>query len=413
MNLKYLNARYALCNAGFMLLISGSLGFAYNFLSQSGFTPGTIGTVMSIVSLMGVFIGPAAGDLVDRSDKINQKIFITGAMIICACLCGLLLVIPKGSFLILPVIMLAFASSTVGMPLLNGMAFVYEKSGGVINYGLCRGIGSVAYAVGSNIVGRLWGAFGRNTLPIWVIMGAILTIVAINLMPNPPKQVAAKGKKGATQEQSISVLQFFGKYPKTVPVIAALVLLYFCHNVFNTYLGAVLGDIMKGSTDEQIAAVQGNALFIQAMVELPTMFGFALILKKLSVNQVMGLSAIFYSIKHIVLLLARNIPMFYAGMILQMLSFAALTPAVVYYANQQVNDEDRNKGQAVFTTANTVGGLLASFVGGWIFQLLSVRAGLTVAVVASVLGTVLMVIGTGLTANKPAAVTVKKTRKKK
>ncbi len=397
MNLKYLNARYALANIGFMLLISGSLGFAYNYLSQSGFASGTIGTVMSIVSLAGVFIGPAAGDIVDRSEKITQKRFITGAMILVACLSALLLVIPAGSFLILPVIIVAFASSTVGMPLLNGMAFVYQKAGGVINYGLCRGIGSAAYAVGSNIVGRLWGTFGRNTLPIWVIMGAMLTIVAINIMPNPPKQ--APESKAATdgaveQGESISVLQFFGKYPKTIVVILALVLLYFCHNVFNTYLGAVLGDIMKGSTDEQIAAVQGNALFIQAMVELPTMFGFMLILKKLTVNQVMAFSSIFYSLKHLVLLFANSIPMFYAGMILQMLSYAALTPAIVYFANDQVNDEDRNKGQAVFATANTVGGLLASFVGGWIFQLLSVRTGLTVAVAASILGTILMVLGT-------------------
>ncbi len=412
MNLKYLNARYALCNIGFMLLVSGSLGFAYNYLSQSGFESGTIGTVMSIVSLLGVFIGPAAGDIVDRSDKITQKTFITGSMVICAALSAVLLALPKGSFLILPVIIIAFAASTVGMPLLNGMAFIYEKSGGVINYGLCRGLGSAAYAVGSNIVGRLWGVFGRNTLPIWVILGAVLTAVAINLMPNAPKQAAPKkqGKKDAKTEESISVLQFFGKYPKTITVILALVLLYFCHNVFNTYLGAVLGDIMKGSSDEQIAAVQGNALFIQAMVELPTMFGFALILKKLSVNQIMAISAIFYSLKHIVLLLASNIPMFYAGMILQMFSYAALTPAIVYYANEQVNEEDRNKGQAVFMTANTVGGLLASFVGGWIFQLLSVRAGLTVSVVASVAGTILMVLGTGLSGKKGSTVTVRKKR---
>lgn len=404
MNLKYLNARYALANVGFMLLVAGSLGFAYNYLSQSGFEAGTIGTTMSIVSLAGVFIGPAAGDIVDRSKKITQKSFITGAMAVCVVMSALLLAVPSGSFLILPIIVIAFAASTVGMPLLNGMAFIYEKAGGVINYGLCRGIGSAAYAVGSNVVGRLWGTFGRNTLPIWVILGAILTAIAINLMPDAPKELAKEdqGEQPAEQAEQISVLQFFGKYPKTVVVILALVLLYFCHNVFNTYLGAVLGNIMKGSSNEEIAAVQGNALFIQAMVELPTMFGFALILKKLTVNQVMAISSVFYSIKHVVLLLASNIPMFYAGMILQMLSYAALTPAVVYYANQQVNEEDRNKGQAVFGTSNTVGGLLASFVGGWIFQLLSVKTGLAVAVAASIVGTILMVIGTIATKEKKA-----------
>ncbi len=121
MNLKNLNAKYALVNAGFMVLVAGTLGFAYNYLSQSGFSAGTIGTVMSIVSIAGVFIGPAAGDLVDRSEKITQKMFISASMILCAALALVLLVIPQGSVLILPVIIVAFAASTVGMPLLNGI----------------------------------------------------------------------------------------------------------------------------------------------------------------------------------------------------------------------------------------------------------------------------------------------------
>lgn len=390
MNLKNLNAKYALVNAGFMVLVAGTLGFAYNYLSQSGFSAGTIGTVMSIVSIAGVFIGPAAGDLVDRSEKITQKMFISASMILCAALALVLLVIPQGSVLILPVIIVAFAASTVGMPLLNGMAFIYEKIGGTINYGLCRGIGSAAYAIGSNVVGRLWAAMGRNTLPIWMIAGAALTLVAINLMPDAPKQAASADEAEAEpQGETISVLQFFNKYPSTILVILSLVLLYFCHNLFQTYCGAVLAEFVPAADVER---VQGNAFFIQAMVELPTMFGFALIMKRLSIKQIMIIAAIFYSIKHVILASATSVPMFYVGMILQMVSYAAITPAVVYYANDQVEDQDRNKGQAVFMTANSVGGLLASFVGGWLFQLLSVRMGLTIGVIASVIGTVLMVL---------------------
>lgn len=392
MNLKNLNLKYALVNAGFMLLVAGSIGFAYNYLSQSGFDPGTIGTVMSIVSLGGVFLGPAIGDLADRSERITQKMIITASMAICGVLAALLLVIPSGSFMILPIVIVAFMSAMVGMPLLNGMAFIYEKAGGVINYGLCRGIGSAAYAVGSSLVGRLWASLGRNTLPIWIIMGAILTGVAINLMPDAPKELAATDDEPAEPKgESISVLQFFSKYPSTTIVCLSLVLLYFCHNVFQTYCGAVLAEFVPAADVER---VQGNAFFIQAMVELPTMFGFALILKRFKVNQILAASAVFYSLKHVILAMANSVPMFYAGMVLQMLSYAAITPAVVYYANEQVNEEDRNKSQAVFMTANSVGGLLASFVGGWLFQLLSVRMGLTVGVIASVIGTVLMVMGT-------------------
>lgn len=401
MNLKNLNLKYALANAGFMILVAGSLGFAYNYLSQSGFEAGTIGTVMSLVSIGGVLIGPAAGDLVDRSDKITQKLFITGSMVVCGSFAALLLLIPEGSFLILPIVIVSFMCSTVGMPLLNGMAFVYEKVGGTINYGLCRGIGSAAYAVASNVVGQIWGQLGRNTLPIWVIGGAILTALAINLMPNPPAIEAAPADEAEQEKgETISVLQFFGKYPKTVFVIVSLVLLYFCHNIFQTYCGAVLSEFVPA---DQVESVQGTAFFIQAMAELPTMFAFALIMKRLSIHQILVIAAIFYSIKHVVLAFASSVPMFYAGMVLQMFSFAAITPAVVYFANEQVGEEDRNKSQAVFTTANSVGGLLASFVGGWIFQLLSVRTGLTVGVVASVIGTLLMIVGVQRASAKASA----------
>ena len=60
MDLKNLNLKYALVNIGFLMLVAGTMGYAYNFLSQSGFDDGTIGTVMSAISLLGVFAGPAA-----------------------------------------------------------------------------------------------------------------------------------------------------------------------------------------------------------------------------------------------------------------------------------------------------------------------------------------------------------------
>lgn len=400
MNLKNLNLKYALVNIGFMLLVSGSLGFAYNYLSQSGFDDGTIGTTMSLISLIGVFVGPAAADIVDRSQKITQKMFIVGSMVVCAVFAVILLFIPQGAFLILPVVVIAFMCSTVGMPLLNGMAFIYEKAGGVINYGLCRGLGSAAYAVGSNIVGRLWAGIGRNTLPIWVVAMAIFTIVCVLLMPDAPADSAKD--KDADKEQSISMLQFFSKYKKVLVVVTSLALMYFCHFLVQNYMAKIIGTF----TDTGIEEIQGNALFIQAMVELPTMFGFMFLMKKFGIPKIMAVASIFYSIKHVLILLCGSVPMFYASMVLQMLSFAAITPASVYLANDMVNEADRNKGQAVFAIASTVAGLVASFIGGWMFQFLDVKVVITVGVIASIAGTVLMVFSTR-SMTKPASAKVR------
>jgi len=387
MEFKHLNLRYAFVNIGFLMLFAGSMGYAYNFLSQSGFDDATIGTVMSIISLLGVFAGPAAGDIVDRSPKITQKMFISASMVLCGAGALLLLVIPAGSPLILPLIVVSFMSASVGMPLLNSMAFIYEKAGGVINYGLCRGLGSAAYAIASNIVGRLWAVLGAKTLPFWVVAGAALTFFAVNLMPDAPADLALDDEKPADEPEGISIFQFFGKYRDITLVVLALMLMYFCHFIINNYMAKVIG--MFVSTN--VETIQGNAMFIAAMLELPTMFGFSFILKRFDVNKIIVAASVLYSIKHVATFLCASVPMFYGAMALQMVSYAALVPAVVYFANEHVDEEDRNKGQAIFATSSTVGGLLASFLGGWLFTYIPVRAVLGIGAAASVGGTALII----------------------
>ena len=391
MSYKLLNVRYSLVTIGSMLLASATFGFAYNFLSQSGFDDATTGTTISLISLLGVFVGPFVADIVDRSSKLTQKMFIAASMVVCAAFCALLLVVPAGAFLILPVVVIAFMSASVGVPLLNGMAFIYEKAGGVINYGLCRGLGSAAFAVGSAVLGRLWAAMGRTSLPVWCIVSAVFTLVAVMLMPDAPKDMAGNNKH-ENVEKPISIFQFFSRYKDVTLVVLALVLMYFCHYLIQTYMAKIIGTFATSDVE----GIQGTALFIQAMSELPTMFGFTLLLKRLSVEKILVAAAIFYSLKHVLVLVACNagsVPLFYAAMVLQMLSYAAITPGIVYFANQRVAEADQNKGQAIFITANSVGGLLASFVGGWMFELMGVMPGLTVGVVASCAGTLLMLWG--------------------
>ena len=386
MKLDHLNLKYALVNIGYLLLVCGTLGYAYNFLSQSGFDDGTTGMVITAISLLGVFAGPAAGALVDSSEKITQKLFIAGSMIVTILLAAVLTMLPNGSPIIIPVVIIAFMSASIGMPLLNGMAFIYEKEGGVINYGLCRGLGSAAYAVGSNIVGRLWSAFGKGALPVYIIVAAILTLGAIMLMPDVSDDVDIMDDSEPAGE-SISIFQFFGKYRDVTLVVVSLVLMYFCHFIINTYMAKVIGMFVNTN----IETVQGNALFIAAMLELPAMFGFSFILSKLGVNKILVIASILYSVKHVITFLAANVPMFYGAMALQMVSYALLVPATVYFANDHVAEEDRNKGQAVFAASTSIGGLLASFLGGWLFTLLPVRAVLGVGAVSSICGTALMI----------------------
>ncbi|MDO4404996.1 MAG: MFS transporter, partial [Atopobiaceae bacterium] len=179
-------------------------------------------------------------------------------------------------------------------------------------------------------------------------------------------------------------------------VVVSLVLMYFCHFIINTYMAKVIGMFV----DTNIETIQGNALFIAAMLELPTMFAFSLILQRLGVNKILMFASVMYSIKHVVTLMAANVPMFYGAMALQVVSYALLVPATVYFANEHVAEEDRNKGQAVFAASSSIGGLLASFLGGWLFTLIPVRGVLAIGAASSVCGTLLMIFALHLIAAK-------------
>ncbi|MDO4405258.1 MAG: hypothetical protein Q4C09_09500, partial [Atopobiaceae bacterium] len=111
MELGHLNLKYALVNIAYLLLICGTLGYAYNFLSQSGFDDGTAGMVITTVSLLGVFAGPAAGSLVDSSEKITQKLFISASMIVTIAMACVLTLMPNGSPIIIPVVIICFMSA--------------------------------------------------------------------------------------------------------------------------------------------------------------------------------------------------------------------------------------------------------------------------------------------------------------
>lgn len=394
MKFKNLNLKYALINAAYLMMLCATAGYAYNFLSQIGFPDGTVGIIISLISVCGVIGQTVSGSIIDKSEKLDEKTFISLSMIVTIILSGLLIIYKGQSILTIILVVIAFTSAAIGMPFLNSMAFIYEQEGQTINYGLGRGVGSAAYAVGSALLGRLWSWGGKDILPIYILVMAVLVFLSVRLMPTVNKQTAVS--ESGEKVSQISYGEFFKKYNKIILVVVSLILMYFCHMLMNTYIAKVITNIIgadAAAAAGTVEGIQGTALFIQAMVELPTMFGFALLLKKFSVNKLLIIAAVVFSIKHIMILLCPNVPMLYASMVLQMFSYAIVVPAAVYFSNENVAAEDRNKGQAVMGVTATVGGLIASLVGGQLFQYMSTSSVLTIGVAASCIGTVLMIIG--------------------
>ena len=383
-----LNVKYALINAFYFMMVVGSGSYGYNFLKYSKFDTSMIGIALTCVSIIALIIQTSLAPIIDRSEKWNEKKLILATMAAAILLFACMILIPAGSMLLLVFAVLAFALAMSGIPYLNSLAFAYEQEGKKINYGIGRGVGSAAYAIGAALIGWLVSWLGGaddlivKILPYYMIACGLLTIVCLLTLKDPKKPDVPQ-----EEAKQISYGEFFHKYKKIFVVLCAMVMIFFCHMLINTYMIDVIKEIGGNTTD------QGNAIFVQAMVELPTMFLFGLILKKFKVNNLLIFAAVCYVLKHALICFAPNLPVFFLAMILQMLSYAVLVPASVYFAEEHVAPEDRNKGQAVVNAATTIGGLLASLFGGILLSVMSVHGVLLVGLTVTILGAVVMIFG--------------------
>ena len=137
----------------------------------------------------------------------------------------------------------------------------------------------------------------------------------------------------------------------------------------------------------------GLAIAVAAIVELPTMFLFGWMLKKVRVDIWFRISGIFFVLKSLGTLLAPNMMTYYVIQIFQMFGWALITVSSVYYVNSIMEEQDAIKGQAYMTMTYTLGSVLASLAGGVLIDAAGVNSMLGVSVAAGVIG-MLIIMGT-------------------
>ena len=389
MKYKYLNLKYALINIFYMFLICSTVGYAANFLLAKGFSNSAVGAVLSCVSIFGVVLQAVFAPLIDRSDKLTEKGFVSITLIITAVIALAMYFMPDASVLLLVLTTVSFSAASSGLPFINSIAFIYEKVGQTINYGLCRGLGSAAYAVGSLLIGRFLsisfqnGRLPSDYLPLIYASMALFTLIMVQTLETPEAETSTDSPKA----EKINYGQFFRKYSHILPVLAGMVMIYTCHMLINNFMIHVITNVGGDSSN------QGTALFIQAMSELPPMFLFAKIMQKKDVDSIMALAGICFTVKHLLVWLAPDIRMLYLSMAVQMLGYALLIPSSVYFANKHFDEQDRNQGQAVTAWTTTIGGIIASLLGGVLMDHLAVSTVLLIGFLISLTGTLFMVKG--------------------
>ena len=383
---KSLDIRYACIHGFYWMLCCSMIGYASVFLLDKGFTNTTIGTVLAISNILAVFGQPAVASYMDKTSKLSLRMLISLILVVIIALSLVLCFLTGASMVMVVLTIVAFTLMLTLQPFINSLTFAFEKNGIHINFGLARGIGSVAYAVMSLILGNLVAAFSPELLPFFYVGLSLcaLFFVYTFFLPGHKDEIVHQEKE--TEHDQLSMGQFIKKYKTFMLLLVATVLLFFDHSVINNFFIQVVNHINGNSAD------MGNAIFLAAVLELPTMALFTKFQQKIGCKNMMLISAVFFSVKHVLTYFAVNMFMIYVAQVMQMLAYAVFIPAAVYYVSQLVEEHDMNKGQALVTGAMTLASVFASLAGGVLLDALGVSKVLMIGAIISVLGTICMFI---------------------
>ena len=377
---KNLTLGYALIQAFFWMNFATIMGYTSVYLLHCGFSNTQIGVLIAVAGVLSAILQPIVASYADCPASLSLKKIIVSICVVMAAIAALLLasrdkmmisgVLYGGSIMLLQLL----------MPLINSLGMESLNQGKKLNFGVARGIGSVAYAVAAYVLGIMVAGWGEITIPaaMLLIFGGLLLV--LSLFPF----VKSKSNLEKTEKKSGGPLYFFIKYKRFSLVLVGCVLLYISHVLLNSFTFQIVESKGGGSSE------MGFSMALAAILELPTLFMFGYMIKKVRAEIWFRVAGVFFMVKTLGTLLAPNILTFYFVQIFQMFGWALITVSSVYYVNSVMEEQDAIKGQAYMTMTYTLGSVLGALIGGALIDTVGVNTMLSFATVSAAVGMVII-----------------------
>ena len=352
---KFWTLRYIIINATYFAVYSGIHAYASVFLLEKGFSNTLIGITLALANILSVIFQPVVAGLIDKQGKLTNRNVSMASTALLLIGSVLLLLIKNGIVVIFIIFALIYMVQMVYQPIITAMYFEYEAAGCHIYYGLARGLGSAGFAVTSVFTGMAIGRFGVTILMILDIIFLSVALVVLYFFKKP----AVKPEKTAENDVAHNNLfSFIKTYPGFMLFVLGAVCFFFAHNAINDYMIQIISPL--GGTE----ASMGTAVFIAALLELPTMALIDKIMKKVSCRNLLLFAGAAFLIKTLLMLIASNMVIVYISQAMQMFAYAVFIPVSAYFVNQTMARLDQVKGQAYINCSITLGGVFSSLVCG-------------------------------------------------
>lgn len=389
---RKLNQIYSASNFFYYSMMASMFAFVSVFLLDKGFNNSTIGIVLALTSFFTIAFQTMFADYLDKNKEAKVQ-NLSSIVILIIAVSSIILYYVSVPLLILAIVVFSFSIAKAVTPLLNSMAFLYNDHGLYINYGIGRGVGSVAYASMTMVLGYVVKITTPEILPLFYSGFALFFLLFIRkydltekdqrLLRAENKHIVTKANLGSASSDR-TLLEFAKKYNKLILLMLGVVFLFFGHVIANNFLIQIVTPLGGDSS------VMGIAIFIAAGMEFPVIMGFDKLSRRIPVHRLLKISAVFFLAKHLLTFLAPNVFVIYLAQALQVGAFGIAYPAFVQYTKDKVAITDLVKGQSLFANAMALSNVLASFTGGILLDSLGVSNTLFIAVITTVIGLVIV-----------------------
>lgn len=389
------NIQYGTIQGFYWMVFCSGIGYVSTYLLNWGLNNSEIGIILAIANILAIIIQPIIATCIDRNNKISI-INIISILLIYILILSIVLKSFEVNNLILYFIITSLVTVIVTLhPFINSLSFLYDNKNISINFGICRGMGSISYAILSIVIGKVVHKFSPMIIPVFYIIsiiGLLIFIIIYGKSYNDKLKLdkpSSSNNKSTIKDMGIedkTIIRFIKRYKRFSLLLVGATFVLFDHSMINNFFTQIVYNI--GGTDTEM----GRALSLGAGLELPIMLLFFKLKNKINCGTLLKISAFSFVIKHIFTYFAGTMEMLYVAQMLQILGFGLFIPATVFYVQQIMREDDAVKGQSMITMAITLGGVFASIVGGKLLDLHGVGVMLLVGAIASIIGATIMVI---------------------
>ena len=374
MNSLKLNAEYATTLGAYWMIYAIAGSFASVFMLAKGYNNMDIGMTLAAANLLALGLQPFVADHMDRAKGIkiiDASVWMTVLMMLTG---AGYFVFSGGSFMLAAAIVAILAIHALLQPLLNSLAFRLSESGTEVNYGIGRAGGSMGFSIIVAVLGTLVEKKGEMSVPVCAEAACALLIALLFLTKysfskmkraNDIEIAGHAGESAADtddDDERIDLRAFIRRNKYFFIMNLGISGLLFSNAILSNYMPQIAGGV--GGTTEQT----GRILSLMALLEMPTMIFIGTIRKHFQSRTLIKIASIGFTGKIVVCWLAGSVGVLFAAQAFQLVAFALLMPAMVYYINEIMSPGEAVKGQSLFTMMFTFSAIIASLAGGWILD---------------------------------------------